>query len=1088
MAITVEQRTSIIELVVGMFGAAPGASVLSDLVAAYEAGSTLKQIAANLANTDQFKGIFPTFLTNAEFATKVVNQLVGSEVVQAEKDAAVTTLTGLLNGGQSRSSLFVDAINAVNAITSDNANWGNAGAAFDNKVSVAVYYSVDKQLSGSSLSALQNVISGVTSAAATVTTAKATADNTSTAGSVFVLTVGGDSFTGGNGNDTFTASETTAATWTVGDSINGGDGTDTLNVTQTAAITLPVGSSVQNVENINLLSGAAITIDASTGFTGLTALKSTSKSTAASTTLTAAATTDVTAIETDLRDQATSQLIINGGKDVTVTATGTNTNGTALTAATGAGAEILIGATTAVAGKVNVTNSFKGANTNVSGDIFVKGGSEVTVTQTLTNTTTNETNLQGAVSVVGTAATKAVTVNQDTTVTASATGPGLAGKTAGAVTITDVNSASTTAAGSIATVTLKSAGATTINSGALTTLNLAGTFTTVDASTLGALTTPANKTLALNLTGATSTGAVTIDSDITTLNVSGSTSTSTIASLVANGVTDINVSGAAAVTFTANTTGAVANIVVTNTAGASFGTALGTAVKFTGGAGADSIVLSNAFETAITMGAGNDTVTYAGPASTVAGKLGSVAAGDGTDVIIMTAVQADAADASSVFNSSFTGFETLRVSDALNVTVDLDGINGATFVRLDAGANAGTISNLVSGGTVQVRANSAGALTVNVKSALVGSADILNLALVKSGAAGVLAANTITAANVETINIAVADAGTTTSNAVIHTLTLAATSATSVVVTGNNGLNLTNTGNVAITNFDASAIVNNNSVDRLVLGGTLAVAATTDTAANLAVTFASANTTTTATVSIKGGAGNDVLTGNASIDTITGGAGADQVTGGLGADTIVVGSGHDIVVFVSDNNNNVAGAARFSDSSTAATDSITGYTLSSAITAVDLVGGGTLGNVVTAFGTTQATAGGDNLAIFAIDMDDTGNGGGNTAIAVEANATALAGQAAGVTYTVTNGILTLGGVGAGAVDTLGEWLTEAAAVAATAGDILAFQFGSDTYIFGENGGSDVFIKLVGVTGAAGLVEASAATTAAAGSIIFADIA
>ena len=301
-------------------------------------------------------------------------------------------------------------------------------------------------------------------------------------------------------------------------------------------------------------------------------------------------------------------------------------------------------------------------------------------------------------------------------------------------------------------------------------------------------------------------------------------------------------------------------------------------------------------------------------------------------------------------------------------------------------------------------------------------------------------------------------------------------------------LNLTNTGNVAITNFDASAIVNNNSVDRLVLGGTLAVAATTDTAANLAVTFASANTTTTATVSIKGGAGNDVLTGNASIDTITGGAGADQVTGGLGADTIVVGSGHDIVVFVSDNNNNVAGAARFSDSSTAATDSITGYTLSSAITAVDLVGGGTLGNVVTAFGTTQATAGGDNLAIFAIDMDDTGNGGGNTAIAVEANATALAGQAAGVTYTVTNGILTLGGVGAGAVDTLGEWLTEAAAVAATAGDILAFQFGSDTYIFGENGGSDVFIKLVGVTGAAGLVEASAATTAAAGSIIFADIA
>ena len=142
MAITVEQRTSIIELVVGMFGAAPGASVLSDLVAAYEAGQSLKQIAANLAKTNEFKGIFPTFLTNAEFATKVVNQLVGTEVVQAEKDAAVTELTAMLNGGASRSSVFVDAI------------------------------------------------AGVTSVASTVTTAKATADGTASAGSTFTLTTG----------------------------------------------------------------------------------------------------------------------------------------------------------------------------------------------------------------------------------------------------------------------------------------------------------------------------------------------------------------------------------------------------------------------------------------------------------------------------------------------------------------------------------------------------------------------------------------------------------------------------------------------------------------------------------------------------------------------------------------------------------------------------------------------------------------------------------------------------------------------------------------------------------------------------------
>jgi len=258
MAITVEQRTSIIELVVGMFGAAPGASVLSDLVASYEAGSTLKQIAASLANTNEFKGIFPTFLTNGEYATKLVNQLVGSEVVQAEKDAAVTTITSMLNAGQSRSSVFVDAIAAVNAITSTNTAWANAGAAFDNKVAVAVYYSVDKQQSGASLSALQNVIANVGSAAASVTTAKSSIDGTSAVGSTFTFTTSVDNFTGAAGNDVFVAqtSEATAAsnTFTAVDTIVGGAGTDTLSIVvndYTDGATL-ASATVSGVEVIKL--------------------------------------------------------------------------------------------------------------------------------------------------------------------------------------------------------------------------------------------------------------------------------------------------------------------------------------------------------------------------------------------------------------------------------------------------------------------------------------------------------------------------------------------------------------------------------------------------------------------------------------------------------------------------------------------------------------------------------------------------------------------------------------------------------------------------------------------------------------------
>ena len=687
------------------------------------------------------------------------------------------------------------------------------------------------------------------------------------------LTTGVDSLVGTSNNDVFNATD---ASFTLSDSINGGAGVDTLNYVSATAIAAaaPVGATVTGIETYNITSGAGVTADTTTGFVGLTALNSTGKSSAASTKLTAAATTNIGATEGDLQPSGTSQLVINGGKDVTVTAAGTTTNGTALTATDGTGAEILVGATTAAAGAVTVNSTFKGTNNQVAGDIFVKGGTTVTINQSTTNTTTNETNVQGAVGVVGTAATTAVTVTQNATAAASNTGLGRVGKTAGAVTINDVNAASTTAAGSIATVSLTNAGAAAINSSALTTLNLAGTLDDVNAGTLGALTTPTVKTLALNLTGATEAAgkAVTISNNITTLNISGNTTASTLTSLVAGGATTINVSGDAKVTLSGNTTGAVTAINVTNTKGASFGTAIGAAVSFAGGAGDDAVTLSNSFTKAITMGAGSDKVTVAAGNTTI-GTGGSVDAGDGTDTIVLATADALTFAGDSTFNSKFKNFEALELSSAntSNDVLDLDGINAVTSVKLTAAVTGNfTLNNVANGGTVTLTTDGANtpALTVGVRGALVGASDVLNLSLNKST---VLATGTVKAANVETVNILTADAATAGSAAVVHTLTLQATSATSVTVAGNNGLNLTNTNNSKITNFDASGIVANDTA------AAAGVAATADTGDNLAVTFASANTTATANVTIKGGAGNDSLTGSVAIDSISGGAGNDAI-------------------------------------------------------------------------------------------------------------------------------------------------------------------------------------------------------------------
>lgn len=845
------------------------------------------------------------------------------------------------------------------------------------------------------------------------------------------LTIGRDiiSVAAGNAtalNDTFTAGDVSNAnggtttnnpTFTALDSIDGGAGVDTLNITQVGAFAVPAGVTVVNVENANIVSGGTVTADVS-GWTGLTAVSSTAVGDAD---ITAAATTNVVSV---VSAQAANNIVMNGGSNVTLTANGATTG------------TITVGGTTAASGNVIVTANSALTSTGTNGAIAVTGGDTISVTQDAANAV-NTTTTFGGVSVTGDAQTTSVTVIQaDAAATAAAT---VAGIVNGNVDVLDVNRASATAAGTIQTVSLTNFGAATINSGALTTLNLSGTGGSANAGTLGGLTTAANSTLALNLTGVTTTGAVTIDSDITTLNVTSSGAASTLNSLAAAGATTINFGGAANLTLTGTTFTAVTDINVNGTGGVALGTAIGAGVDFDGNVGNDSVILSNAFTTGITMGGGDDTVTYGG----AAGTGGSVAAGAGADMIVMSAVEADAADANATFNTTFTGFEVLSIETGAGATtIDLEGINSVDQVTTLGAAGALVLNNMGSGGRLTLTgAVGAGSYNVGVASAVFSANDALNISLSNSTAAPV-AFGSVTAANVETIAISTVDAGTATNTAAtIDTATLVATAATAITVSGNNGLNLTNTGNTAVTSFNASGVVGDGA---------------DDTAANLAVTFASANTTTTATVTITGGAGNDALSGNAAKDVISGGAGADVISGGAGQDTLTGGAGSDRFDFTSDN---VNGGAAFTHSSTAAADVVTDFAMSSAAST------------------------GDGLSI---DLDDTGGIPANVNVAVEANGTG-AGVAAGVTYTVTNGILALSGAGAAGVDTLAEWLTEASSVAGTNGDIVAFEFSGDTYVFAQNNAVDLLVQLDGVTGATSLLEANAALTASATTILYADV-
>jgi len=956
-----------------------------------KANGSTAAVSAAFAASDEYKMTFA-----GQSAYQIIDTVYQNLFGRPAEAAALTFWgQGLLNGA-----FTID--NAVTAIAA-----GAQGAdktAYTNKVAAATAFSAALDTSAEMIgyngtaanNAAKSWLAGVTTdvsltaatatAALNTTVANVVAIGTSTGGESFNLTVGADTLFGTSGADSFNAAQTTGNTFTVGDTIDGGAGTDTLNVTQTAAISAPTGAVIRNVEIANLLSGSAGNSIDTTGWTGLTNVNMTGQG---SQTVTAAATTDV-AVTGSAASGATS---VTGGKNVVVTETGAN-----------GGTVNVSGA----AGTVAVNSTVSGAVTGNA--ITVNGGTAVTVTQVAANAV-NTTSTAGAVVVNGSAVTKSVTVVDSARATADAS---TAGHVLNTVSVTDVNAASTTAAGVIDTVSVTNATAVTINSGALKTVNLAGRSTTVGITT-GSLSTAAVTELALNLSRATNSTSVTVDTDITKLNITGSTGSSTVASLVAGGVETLNIAGDTAVTLTATTLGALEEVVVTNTAGASIGTALGADVKFTGGAGNDSITLTGGYTTAVVMGAGNDTVTYGG----AAGTGGSINGGDGIDTIVLTGAQALAVSGSSDFNAEITGFEQLGISTGATQTINMIGLANLSSLRT-VGANGLTVNNFATNGTVTLTGDST-ALTVSIRDAGFNAADVLNLRL-SNATADADAFGTVTAAGVETINIATVDAGTGDNvAATVDTLTLVAADATKIVVTGNNGLNLTGSTAAKVTSFDASGVVGTTSAD---------------TAANLGVTFVSGNNTASATVAITGGAGNDTLTGGAAKDTIVGGAGADRITGGTGVDTLTGGAGADTFVFAA------------GDAGITGAEKITDFSM-------------TQGDVF-------LFTGANVLA--------------NTA-AAGVNVTSSISGAVDVIAVVKNGVITLSGADAGLVDTIGEIKAIFEALADdTTVEIGAIALNGQTYVLVDNA-AGVTTDIVQLVGVSGVTSLTAGTTVVPGGIL-----
>ena len=903
----------ITKIYIGYFDRAPDPDGLNYWVGRFNDGMTLQEIAQSFSEQPESTAKYP-YLDNPNVASSdtFINTVYMNLFERAPDAAGLAYWKSQLDAGRPVGEMIFDIINGA----TDSAA-GNDASILTNKTTVAADWVADvAEISGfeyvGNAAAQQSAADALNGSAAewqtsahvdtqkAATDTYATGDGAALSGKTIVLTTGvdsGDSFVGTSGNDTFDASFkvndalATDDVPTLGnlDVLNGAGGTDTLKVAnqETTGITI-APASVSNIEKLEVMSaGGAIVADVQ-NFAGLTDLV-VQNSTAANSSLKIVTKSNVTSIS------------VTGGDVNTDTGTGLldiddNGEGTdALATVTLDGVVDFDNTTPQVATidsdaltTLNVSNTNVGVTVgaaagtrdlaltldNVSGGVFGDA--------TATGLTVKASGNASSGVTVSAAAATALTIDaeKDLSATFNANAAKVIDLNGAGKVIVDASSAfaalesvdaSDNTGGVTATVATTTAftggsGEDTITGGATTKAIALGagndTFVTGSAAGTGGSIDGGEGTDTLVIDtaahAATLSATTTFEGQISSfekVNVARSTSGSTDTINLDN-LDDISY------VVSANSDAAVAAVSEVQS------------IDFSGTTRTDGDISVGGITVAV-LAADSPAVTADKVAQAINGQIltapatgGTVAATAAGNVVTVTFPNSAGdvgyivvADGTSTITGSVTRFE------------NTPGV---------AGVAAGNLSftGMAANGTLELTENGGGA-SVALKDAS-GTSDNVNVILTNaSNGAGTY--GTITAADIEKITISTNDIGTGADAAATQdTATLVATSATEVVVSGNNGLNLTNTNNTAVKTFDASGVV--------------ADSGETDTGANLAVSFTSDNTTDA--VSLTGGAGNDTLAADSAstkVNTLVGNAGNDQLTGGAGNDVLNGGDGDDVL-------------------------------------------------------------------------------------------------------------------------------------------------------------------------------------------------
>ena len=149
------------------FGAAPGVTYMGQLLEAANAGMSIKAIVNVFTTKTQFTDVYPTTLTNQQFATKLVDNVVGASATPASKAAAVNDIVAALNlPAWTRGDIIFTIFNNLAKKPATDPDWAGTAKKMANQVAYAKYFTETMTVDTVDLAKLRAVVGSVTEASA----------------------------------------------------------------------------------------------------------------------------------------------------------------------------------------------------------------------------------------------------------------------------------------------------------------------------------------------------------------------------------------------------------------------------------------------------------------------------------------------------------------------------------------------------------------------------------------------------------------------------------------------------------------------------------------------------------------------------------------------------------------------------------------------------------------------------------------------------------------------------------------------------------------------------------------------------------